>query len=53
MSVKIDRDKNKDNEILLAKMSVLNLSKKGGCGWLKMILNCSIRSIEKLARGWE
>ncbi len=29
MSVKIDRDKNKDNEILLAKMSVLNLSKRG------------------------
>lgn len=28
MSVKIDRDKNKDNEILLAKMSVLNLSKE-------------------------
>lgn len=30
MSVKIDRDKNKDNEILLAKMDVLNLSKRGG-----------------------
>lgn len=28
MSIKIDRDKNKDNEILLAKMSVLNLSKE-------------------------
>ena len=25
----MDRDKNKDNEILLAKMSVLNLSKRG------------------------
>ena len=29
MSIKIDRDKNKDNEILLAKMDVLNLSKRG------------------------
>lgn len=29
MSVKISRDKNKDNEILLAKMNVLNLSKRG------------------------
>ena len=29
MSVKISRDKNKDNEILLAKMDVLNLSKRG------------------------
>lgn len=28
MSVKIDRDKNKDNEILLTKMGVLNLSKE-------------------------
>lgn len=28
MSIKIDRDKNKDNEILLAKMGVLNLSKE-------------------------
>lgn len=28
MSVKIDRDKNKDNEILLEKMGVLNLSKE-------------------------
>lgn len=26
----MDRDKNKDNEILLAKMDVLNLSKRGG-----------------------
>ena len=29
MSIKINRDKNKDNEILLAKMNVLNLSKRG------------------------
>lgn len=29
MNPKIDRDKNKDNEILLAKTSVLNLSKRG------------------------
>lgn len=29
MSVQDGRDKNKDNEILLAKMNVLNLSKRG------------------------
>lgn len=29
MSIKTDRDKNKDNEILLKKVSVLNLSKRG------------------------
>ena len=29
MSAKMDRDKNKDNKILLAKMDVLNLLKRG------------------------
>ncbi len=29
MSVKISKDKNKDNEIILPKMGVLNLSKRG------------------------
>lgn len=29
MSIQDARDKNKDNEILLAKMNVLNLSKRG------------------------
>jgi len=28
MNIKTDRDKNKDNEILLKKVSVLNLSKR-------------------------